>query len=84
MCRETLQLVEKVLGKEQFPILVTTNNLATQLAKQAKWEEAEELYRDSFRMCNRVVGRQHPLTFETINNLHSLLVLQERYEEAEK
>jgi tetratricopeptide (TPR) repeat protein len=45
--RETLQLTEKVLGKEHPDTLTSMNNLARLLYSQGKYDAAEPLYRET-------------------------------------
>lgn len=42
--RETLQLREKVLGKERLSILHSINNLVVVLESQGKYKEAEAIH----------------------------------------
>ncbi|RKK34469.1 hypothetical protein BFJ67_g13747 [Fusarium oxysporum f. sp. cepae] len=45
MHRETLEVREKVLGKEHPYTLNSMNNLATVLEKMGEYEEAEKMHR---------------------------------------
>ena len=81
--RETLQLREKVLGKEHPDTLTSMNNLAGLLESQGKYNAAELLYRETLQLREKVLGKEHPDTLQSINNLAVCLESQGKYDAAE-
>jgi Flp pilus assembly protein TadD len=69
MYRETLAVLQRVLGSEHPDTLSTANNLAIALKSQGKYGEAETMYRETLAVQQRVLGREHPETLRTVNNL---------------
>jgi Flp pilus assembly protein TadD len=59
------------------------NNLALVLLGQGKYEEAEEMHRQTLELREKVLGREHPDTPGSMNNLALVLESQGKYEEAE-
>ena len=59
MYQQTLELREKVLGKEHPDTLTSMNNLAV-LSSQGKYEEAEEMHRQALELREKVLGHEHP------------------------
>ena len=60
------------------------NNLAMLLYSQAKYEEAEALYRQAMDIDIRALGRDHPGVATDLNNLAGLLKATGRTAEAKK
>ena len=60
------------------------NNLALVLSSQGKYEEAQEVNRQTLALMERVLGKEHPYTLTSMNNLASVLSSQGKYEEAEE
>jgi tetratricopeptide (TPR) repeat protein len=81
--RQTLQLREKVFGKEHPDTLASTNNLALSLRLQGKFADAEALDRRTLQLKEKVLGKEHPDTLASINNLASSLRSQGKSIEAE-
>ena len=73
LCRETLQLREKVLGKEHPQTLTSMNNLAGLFNSQGRYDAAEPLYRETLQLTEKVLGKEHPDTLRSMNNLAGLL-----------
>jgi tetratricopeptide (TPR) repeat protein/nucleoside phosphorylase len=84
MHRQTLELKEKVLGKEHPDTLDTMNNLALVLDNRGKYEEAEHMHRLALEGSMKVLGKEHPDTLSSMNNLAIVLNSQGKYEEAEQ
>ncbi|KAI1439358.1 hypothetical protein F5Y02DRAFT_424100 [Annulohypoxylon stygium] len=84
MYRQTLELTERVLGRENPSTLDSMNNLAVVLGNQGKYEEAEQMHRQTLELRERVLGRENPSTFDSMNNLALVLDSQGKYEEAEQ
>jgi Flp pilus assembly protein TadD len=82
--RKTLQLREKVLGKEHPNTLHSMNNLTLVLDKQGKYDEAEKLHRQTLPLRENLLGKEHPDTLHSMNNLAGVLYAQGKYNEAEK
>jgi tetratricopeptide (TPR) repeat protein len=81
--RQTLQLKEIVLGKENPDTLLSMNNLASSLRQQGKYAEAEAMHRQTLQLREMVLGKEHPDTLGSMNNLASSLRQQGKYAEAE-
>src|SRR5437016_3864913 len=58
--RQTLQLKEKVLGKEHPDTLGSMNNLALSLGQQWKFAEAEAMDRQTLQLTEKVLGKEYP------------------------
>jgi Tetratricopeptide repeat len=56
-----------VLGKEHPSTLTSMNNLTLVLSNQGKYEEAEEMLRQSLGLSETVLGKEHPLTLMSMN-----------------
>jgi hypothetical protein len=48
-----------VLGKEHPSTLTSMNNLTLVLSNQGKYEEAEEMLRQSLGLSETVLGKEH-------------------------
>ena len=62
----------RVLGEEHPDTLRSANNLATSLAHQGKYAEAEELLQAMLVVSKRVLGTAHPVTLGAAKNLDNL------------
>ena len=82
--RQTLELKEKVLGREHPDTLNSMNNLAVVIGNQGKYKEAEQICRQTLELKEKVMGRKHPDTLTSMNNLASELANQGKYKEAEQ
>jgi tetratricopeptide (TPR) repeat protein len=82
ICRQTLALDEKVLGKEHPDTLTTTNNLALVLHRQGNYEEAETIYKQTLALREKVLGKEYPSTLSSVDSLAYLLAEQDLYIEA--
>ncbi len=79
----SLEITEKVFGKDHPEVAVTLNNLASLYYTMGNYEEAEPLYNRSLEITEKVLGKDHPGVAATLNNLAELYSLQFNYEEAE-
>ncbi|EXK81073.1 hypothetical protein FOQG_14415 [Fusarium oxysporum f. sp. raphani 54005] len=84
MHRETLEVREKVLGKEHPSTLDSMNNLALVLGNMGEYEEAEKMHREEWKLTEKVLGKEHPSTLDSMNNLANVLDNMGKYKEAEK
>ncbi|KAI0451044.1 hypothetical protein F5B21DRAFT_393516 [Xylaria acuta] len=82
--RKTLELKEKVLGKEHPDTLESMNNLANVLQYQGNYEEAKGMFRQVLELKEKVLGKEHPSTLSSINNFANVLQYQGNYEEAKE
>jgi tetratricopeptide (TPR) repeat protein len=64
------------------PVLL--NNLAVVLAREAKYGQAEALYKQSLSINERQLGPEHPDVAANLENLADLYRQEERYGEAER
>jgi Flp pilus assembly protein TadD len=84
MYRQTLELMEKVLGQEHLWTLASMNSLAVVLDSQGKYAEAEGVHRQALELTEKVLGVEHPWTLSSVNNLALVLRSQGKYAEAEQ
>jgi tetratricopeptide (TPR) repeat protein len=49
-----------------------------------KYQEAEQMYRQTLKLKEKALGKEHPNTFGSMNNLALVLDSQGKYEEAEQ
>jgi tetratricopeptide (TPR) repeat protein len=63
---------------------VSTNNLATVLEGQGKYEQAEETLRQALGLYETVLGKEHPNTLTSMSNLAGVMSDQGKYEQAEE
>jgi tetratricopeptide (TPR) repeat protein len=64
--------------------LTSMNNLAVSLSDRGKYEQAEEIHRQTLRLHEKVLGKEHPDTLPSMNNLAEVLREQGKYEQAEE
>ena len=62
-----------MLVKEHPSTLTSMNNLATVLWSQGKYEQVEEMYRQTLRSRETVLGKEHPNTLSSMNSLAYML-----------
>ncbi|RKK62252.1 hypothetical protein BFJ66_g1057 [Fusarium oxysporum f. sp. cepae] len=82
--RETLEMRQKVLGKEHPNTFSSMNNLAIVLNNMGEYEEAEKMHRETLELKEKVLGKEHPDTLDSMNNLATVLRKIGKYKEAEK
>ena len=61
-----------MLGKEHPSTLTSMNNLATVLTRQGKYEQVEEIFRQTLELEEAVLGKEHPPTLTSMNNLENV------------
>ncbi|KAF2184996.1 TPR-like protein [Zopfia rhizophila CBS 207.26] len=81
--RQTLQLLENVLGKEHPDTLMSMTGLAISLRQQGKFAEAEAMDRQTLQLKEKVLGKEHPDTLMGMTGLASSLRQQGKFAEAE-
>ncbi|RYO95239.1 hypothetical protein DL764_007724 [Monosporascus ibericus] len=69
---------------ESYSMLENMNNLAFVLRSQGKYEEAEQMHRETLELIKAVLGKEHPNTLASMNNLAGVLRSQGKYKEAEQ
>ena len=74
--------MEKVLGEEHPDTLASMNDLAVVLRHQGKYEDAEQMHRQTLDLMKKVLGADHPSTMASMYNLAIVLRQQGKYEEA--
>ncbi|KAI6366812.1 hypothetical protein MCOR32_007316 [Pyricularia oryzae] len=89
MLRETLALMEKVLGPENPSTFGGIDNLASVFNRQGKYEEGKykevkQMHRKILGLREKVLGPKNPATFANMDNLASVLYMQGKYEKAEQ
>jgi hypothetical protein len=62
----------RVLGEEHPETLNNANSLATTLAYQAKFDEAEGMLQATLEACRRVLGNAHPETLGAAQSLENV------------
>jgi hypothetical protein len=62
-----------VLGKEHPYTLIKIGNLAEVLSPQGKYEQAEEMHRQSLRLYEMVLGKGFPYTMWSCHHLNQCL-----------
>ena len=67
------QRFKKSLGVEHPEVLSSINNLALVLDRQGKYEEAEEMHRQTLALRETVLDKEHPSTLTSMNDLASVL-----------
>jgi hypothetical protein len=72
-----------VLGEDHPDTIIWTSNLATLLANQGKYAEAEPLSREVVTKMRRVYGNDHMYSIVTLANLSALLEDSGKLAEAE-
>lgn len=82
MNQQTLEIREKVLGKEHHDTLASMHSLANALFSQGRDKEAEQLYQQTLELREKVLGKEHPDTLSSMYNLAILLHSQGEYKEA--
>jgi tetratricopeptide (TPR) repeat protein len=76
--------LSEILGEENPSTLISMNNLAVVLRDQGKYEQAEEMRRQTLGLQETVLSKEHPETLTGMNNLAMVLRDQGKYEQAEK
>src|SRR5947208_2802210 len=78
-----LAIREKALGPEHSSVAWVLNNLALLYSKQARFAEADLLYKRTLASVEHTFGPDHPNVATVLNNLAQLYQAQGRIAEAE-
>jgi len=62
-----------MLEKKHFDIFDSIINLVNVFGKQGKYEEVEQMYRQTFEFIEKVLGKEYLLIFINMNNLANVL-----------
>jgi tetratricopeptide (TPR) repeat protein len=81
--KRSLEIYEKVLGKDHANVATALNNLANLYRTQGKYAEAEPLFKRSLDVRENVLGKDHPDVAQSVNNLALLYQTKGKYAEAE-
>ncbi|MDX1998644.1 MAG: serine/threonine-protein kinase [Thermoanaerobaculia bacterium] len=84
LLRESLGILEGLLGPGDMDTAGARNNLATALASLGRNVEAEAQFRELVTTLRKVLAEENPNRFRALSNWASVLVELERYEEAER
>lgn len=84
MARKSFDLRKKALGGKNLETMYSVSNLGSELLRNGKNKEAEELNRQALRGFEEMLGEEHPDTLDSTNNLADVLADQGKFEEAEK
>src|SRR5262249_6780772 len=82
--RETLDICQRVLGREHQDTLAVMNNIGSTLDYEGRYTEAEQLHRETFAIQRRILGPEHRDTMASMCNIAFTLEKERRYAEAEK
>ena len=75
--------MEQSLGPNHYNVTVALNNLAGLSENQARYAEAELLYKRLLAIREKSLGHAHVETAKAVNNLAYLYQRQGRYTDAE-
>ena len=79
----SLEIAERVFGKDHPGIGVVLNYLADLYRMTGKYADAEPLYKRSMKIKEKALGKDHPEVAITLNNLGLLYQTTRRYADAE-
>jgi tetratricopeptide (TPR) repeat protein len=71
-----------VLGRDHVDVARSLNNLADLYQRQARYADAEPIYKRALDIRERTVGPDHPDTAASVNNLASLYQAEGRTADA--
>jgi len=71
---ESLQIRERVLGKEHPKTIELIMGLAVIYGHQGKYEQSQKLLEHAIKVNEQVLGKEHPDTVNVANNLAALLI----------
>ena len=69
MVARALEVRRRLLGDDHSQTALSYENVATNLAHQGKYAEAQPLYEKALEILRRVVGNDHPDTAQCSKNL---------------
>ncbi len=81
--RFSLEVRERVVGREHPDTLQSVNNLAALILSKGDYAAAEVLFRTALDVSDRVLGKEHPYTLISVNSLAALLHHKGDYAAAE-
>jgi serine/threonine protein kinase len=84
LLRRSLEIQQRVLGKDRAVTLKTQNELAVTLDKAGKRDEAEAMIRDDYERSRKAFGPKDPMTIKALGNLGAVLTDEGKFTEAEK
>jgi tetratricopeptide (TPR) repeat protein len=77
--------MRQVLLSDVHPsVAESLNNLAALLCDQGKYEEADELFRQTLAIHRKLHGDEHPDIARSLSNLGEVLAKRGKYDEAER
>jgi tetratricopeptide (TPR) repeat protein len=82
LAKQSLEITEKVLGKEHLYVAATLNNLAALYVEQGNYQQAEPLYQRSLTIKENILDKEHPDVATALNNLGGLYQAQGSYQQA--
>ncbi|MCP4660578.1 MAG: serine/threonine protein kinase [bacterium] len=84
LLEDSLAILRRLFdGRDHPELAVAINDLAAVFYVQAKYREAEELFREGLSMRVRLFGEAGPEVVRTVNNLATVVTSRGDYEEAE-
>jgi CHAT domain-containing protein/Tfp pilus assembly protein PilF len=81
--KETLEIHQKVFGREHPNTATSLNNLAELYGAMGDNAKAEPVYKEALQIRREVLGRRHPDTAASLNNLAALYWTMGDYAKAE-
>jgi hypothetical protein len=73
MYLRALRIKEKIFGKQNIEVAMTSNNLAVLYKSQGKYREAERLYRRALSIFEKRLAPKHPNLIACRDNYNSLV-----------
>ena len=80
---ESLQILQKILGKERPETATSLGNLGELYREMGKYAKAEPLLKEALRIYRKVRGEENPDTAISLNNLAELYRGMGEYAKAE-
>jgi hypothetical protein len=80
--RLSLEIREKILGREHPDTLTSVSHLGSVLSSQGKYDEAEAMQRQALEGREKVLGQEHPDTLTSVYHLAFLLYRRKYYSAA--
>ena len=67
--QKSLELSEKILGKEHLVVATIHNNIALVYGRQKDYQKALEQYQKSLEINEKILGEDHPEAVSVYNNI---------------